>query len=75
MKQSAIDEEIIGIASEIDVLQQIKDRLICVRDRDEIRSSITEETKVKRGRKKKAGLPSAAPPASDANHAKGGERL
>lgn len=74
MKQSAIDAEISGIVHEIDVLEQIRDRLIGVRDRGAATNG--DEPKVRKTRRKRTvGLPQSTPPVSEANHLKTGERL
>lgn len=64
MKASAIDIEIQKIDTEIATLTAIKKRLEDVRDRN---GDVTDAPKQKRTRKKKPGLPSATPPASEAN--------
>lgn len=64
MKASAIDTEIQKINHEIATLEAVKNRLLSVRDNN---GSTEDAPKVKRTRKKKPGLPSAAPPPSEAN--------
>lgn len=62
MKASAIDTEIQKIDTEIDMLQNLRLRLDAMRGDGD-----SAPPKQKRTRKKKPGLPSAAPPASEAN--------
>lgn len=65
--KSEVDIEIERLYNEISALQMVLDRFKAVRDRDAVAMANGDEPKVKRGRKKKAGLPSATPPASEAN--------
>lgn len=74
MKTSSLDVAIGKLTEKIQGLETAHQHLL------DVRAGLNgdapdDQPKAKRGRKRKVGLPTPTPPASETNHLKGGDRL